>query len=259
MKQRLTSFWWLPLTLGFVGCAVGSKADLEDLRNDLDATQTPEEAGRENEAVARSADAASSDARTPTSEASTPDAGATVGDGVFDSGADADDVSCAFAGKLVTFDLTKMTGTQASLAAASRAPGATVTPLARAGVDAVSGSGAMNASNWPTGAVDPNKHFVFSITPPAGCSMTLTSLAIDLKRSSTGPSKAAVGTSADTYATLQNVTVTTTGGSVDVPLPGVTGVSDAVEVHVHGVEASSSSGTLRIQNTLALTGVFGSL
>ena len=110
----------------------------------------------------------------------------------------------------------------------------------------------MNASDWPTGGADDTKHYVFTVTPPAGCSIKLTSLSIDLKASASGPSSAAVATSVDGFASMKPATVTTAGGASTVTLSGTS--SSAIEIHVLGYNASSSAGTMRIETTLSLTG-----
>lgn len=240
---------WLLTTFCAVGCAVGSGPDIAE---GAGPGPVPQRAPLDNDGAVPSLDdaAGTKDAISAAPDAA-PDAASDAGP---DAAPDAGPVTCAFTGKLVSFDLSKLVAGQAGLAASTSAPGVTAGSLTRAGVTAVSASGAMNSSNWPTGAVDTGKHYVFSVTPPATCTMTVTALALDLKASNTGPAMAAVGTSVDSYAALSNLVVTPAGGSTNAPLAGVSGVSGALEVHVFGFNAGTSAGTLRIENTLSVIG-----
>jgi len=72
-----------------------------------------------------------------------------------------------------------------------------------------------------------------------------------VKASATGPSTADVATSADSFATHSASFSSTSTPSVT--LAGASG-SSPIEVRVYGYGASGSSGTLRIENTLTLSG-----
>ena len=231
------------VALVLVGCAVGSTGDTSDDPTapapKLDAgkgTSTPTLPGGDDPLPP------DEDAGTAT-DSSTP---------IVDAGKDSAPTSaCAFTGELVAYDLTMVVGTS-DLAATSTGGKVSTTSLSRAGVTAVSSSQAMNASDWSLGAADPAKRYVFSVTPPAGCSIKLTSLSVDLKASGTGPTSAAVATSLDGFASMKTTTVTTAGGAATVSLSGT--ASSTIEIRVLGYDASSSAGTMRIQNTLSLTG-----
>jgi hypothetical protein len=249
---------------GATGCAFGSVATLDDLKVDsppLDpatdpapssveaGTLGPDEAGRDH--VAPSApppgDAGKSGA---------PEGGALAVDasGAPDGGAPPAACAFAYAGSLVSFDLAAVTGVPASVGPAAIAAGLTVTPLERVGVTPVSASGALNASTWPTGGLQPGKYYTFTVTAPAGCTMTLTTVVVDLKASTNGPKNAAVGSSVDKFAALAAATVTTAGGAATVPVPGVVAIQGAVELRVFGFAAAASGGTLRVQDVLTLAG-----
>jgi hypothetical protein len=255
MKHFLSGLWMLT-TISGVGCAVGSSADLG-----ADVGPAPESDDGTSGAAPASqglpGDGGSSETNDGAASApstSTKDSGGAVPEGSVDSGAT---VACTFTGALVSFDLTKLTGTPANVAASVKAPGVSASALRRVGVTATSSAGAMNASGWPTGALDTGKHYAFSISPPPGCTLTLTTLAVDLKASTTGPTLAAIGTSVDGYAHLENLSVAAAGGATNVSLAGITGVGGPVEIHVFGFAADATTGTLRIQDTLSLTGALG--
>jgi hypothetical protein len=256
MKHFLSGLWILT-TISGVGCAVGSSADLGT--DALPTTPSGDglgDAKTGSEPVAVVSDGGASDAAdasTSKGDASVKDASVVVAESGVDSSVP---VTCAFSGELVSFDLKLTTGAPATVAASTKGPGVTVSALRRVGLSPTSSSGAINASGWPTGALDPNRHFAFSVTPPAGCKLSVTALTVDLEASASGPTQASVGTSADGYAHLESVALSA-AGATNVPLVGVSGVSGPVEVHVYGFAADAAGGTLRIQNTLSLTGALG--
>lgn len=121
-----------------------------------------------------------------------------------------------FAGALVTFDLSSQSGSETSAASTSSAAGATGGPITRStGLTAASGSGSINSSGWSQGTTaDQSLYYTFTVTPAAGCTITLTSLAIDVKASSTGPASVQVGTSVDSYTALSTPIAGTSTGTV---------------------------------------------
>ena len=158
----------------------------------------------------------------------------------------------AHSGVLATWDFTGATGSQASTAASSPAPGVTAGNIMRATtLMAATGSGSINSSNWATGAqLDATKYYTLSITPPTGCSLSLSSISIDVTSSGTGPTTASVATSADAFA--QTSSVSTTAPST--PSLSVSGHAGAVEIRIYGYGATSTGGTMRAQNMLTVTG-----
>jgi hypothetical protein len=158
----------------------------------------------------------------------------------------------AFTGVLATWSLTGQAGNQASTAAASSATGVTAGVLTRSAVlTAFSGANSINASGWPTAsAPEASKYFTVTITPPAGCNLALSSSAIDVAHSSTGPAMGTIATSADNFA--QQLAVSTSTASM--PSLVVSSFTAQLEIRIYGYFASSTSGTMRIQNTFSLTG-----
>jgi len=159
---------------------------------------------------------------------------------------------CAYSGVLASWSLAGAPGSQGSTPAASSAPGVTATSLTRAAtLTAVSGTGSMNSSNWPTAAqLDPTKYYTVSITPPSGCTMSVSSIALDMKASSTGPASAAVATSTDSFAQ----TTAASPNAVSSPALTVIGATGAVEIRIFGYGATGATGTMRVQNTLQVSG-----
>jgi hypothetical protein len=160
--------------------------------------------------------------------------------------------STPFSGVLATWDFTGAAGNQASTSASQSATGVSAGDAARsASLTAMTGANSINSSGWATGASpDPTKFYTFGLQPPSGCSMTLTSLAIDTKASATGPSSASVATSDDGFTQSSDVNP----NAATAPALSVNASTAIVELRVYGYGASSASGTFRIQNTLTVTG-----
>lgn len=162
--------------------------------------------------------------------------------------------SCATptSGMIAAWSFIGEPGTQTMTAASAMAAGITADPVSRsAGLAGLAGMNSINASNWPAApALDVTKYFTFAVTPPGGCVLDLTSLAIDTKTSTSGPSSAVVATSADGFGQTAAVPLNTPGTTSLL----VTGAAGMVEVRVFGYAASSTAGSLRIQNTLTLNG-----
>jgi hypothetical protein len=157
-----------------------------------------------------------------------------------------------FTGALATWTLTGAAGTQATTAASTTAQGVTAGAIARsAGLVATAGTNSINSSNWPAAAtLDSTRYYTFSLTPPSGCAMDLTQLAIDLHKSNSGPAMAAIATSDDAFTQTTSV-----GPDVaSTPALAVTGSTASVEIRVYGFAAGNPLGTLRVQNTLSVTG-----
>jgi hypothetical protein len=187
---------------------------------------------------------------------STDSSSATDGSSTNDtSTTDTTSTGCAghgFSGTLVTFDLSSQPGSETSAPASMSATGVTGGALSRASsLTAVSGSGSINSSGWATGSsADPTKYYTFTVTPGAGCTLALTSLALDVKASATGPASGDVATSVDAFGTHLGAFSGTATPSVSLGVGGVT----PIEIRIYGYGASSSGGTFRVENTVTLTG-----
>ena len=199
-------------------------------------------------------DAASPDAE-PAADAS--DSGRTQDAGVPDAKQpDGGTPTCAshgYSGVLVTFDLSGQPGSEPSVPPASTAAGVTSGALARAAaLTAAGGTGSINASGWATSiSADPNKYYTFSVAPASGCTFTLASLSIDVSASAAGPGAGDVATSADGFAQHAGAFAGTSSGQVAVAAGRSAG---PLEIRIYGYAASGSAGTLRIRNTISLSG-----
>lgn len=157
-----------------------------------------------------------------------------------------------FSGTLASWAFTGEPGNQAQTAFTSKATGVTAGAVTRsAGLTAVIGAGSINASGWPMAAqLDPTKYYTVTIAPPAGCTLSITTAFVDARASGTGPTMAAVATSADSYAQTSSVS-TTAGTAASV---AVANASSTVEVRIYGYAASAAGGTMRLQNQLSFMG-----
>ncbi len=153
--------------------------------------------------------------------------------------------------RLAKWDFTGEPGSQ-SATSGTPMSGVTASAITRSSsLTAVSGSGSINASGWPTSAqLDATKYMTLLLTPPAGCMLDLASVAVTLKSSASGPAAADVATSADAFgqtATLATASTTTATLSV-------TNATGAVELRIYGYNASGASGTMRVSDTVTVTG-----
>jgi hypothetical protein len=171
-----------------------------------------------------------------------------------DATADARMGGCAtpFSGTLATWTFTGAAGNQAMTLASSTAPGVTASAFARAAaLTPVTGTNSINSSNWTTSAApDPAKYYTLSLQAPVGCAVTLTSMSIDAKASTTGPTNAGIASSTDAFA--QPTAISTSASSS--PMISVTAPGGALELRVLGYGATSAAGTLRVQGSLSIDG-----
>ena len=167
-------------------------------------------------------------------------------------GAPAGTCANAFTGVLATYSFMGATGNQAQSPVTSTATGMIAGAITRStGLTAVSGATSINSSNWPlTAQLDATKYYTLTITPPTGCTLSLTSAAIDGRASGTGPAMAAVATSADSFAATAAVSVT----AASTPALSVMNATGAIEIRVYGYAATATGGTFRLQNALTVTG-----
>lgn len=234
----------LLVACALAGCAVGVDAGNT---SDDDAGPGPgNDAGAANDATTAPDAAARLDAGGGADTNTAPETGSP----------DTNTSACAahgYTGALVTFDLAALAGTEASAPPKSSASGVTGGALSRSSsLTVASGSGSLNSSGWATTAsADPGKYYSFTVTPAAGCSAVLTSLALDVKASGTGPVTADVATSVDSYAARRGPFGADTTATVQ--LAGVS-ASGSIEIRVFGYGASAAGGTWRIQNTMTLSG-----
>ncbi len=269
---------FLSLAMGLVACANGiGPADAPDAERDGavadpatphdDASgegalrPTTSDAGAAYDAALRDGEprdsAGSADATlTPDSstayDASTRDSGVLVDSGASDSSTP----TCAahgFSGVLATFDLVGQPGNEDVAPATSVAAGVRVGSLSRStALNASAATGSISSTNWGMGqSADPNTYYALVITPTSGCSIDATSLALDMRSSNAGPESIEVATNADGFARHFGTFGGT--GTTTVAFPRVGGAGP-LEIRIYGYGASSSVGTLRIQNVPILSG-----
>ena len=177
-----------------------------------------------------------------------------AGSGVCTKGGTAPGGHCAMAasGELAAWDLTGQPGNQDATPATTTLTGVTAQPLTRSpSLVASAGTDSISSSNWPTaGQPDPASYYTLSLAAASGCSLALSSIMLDVKSSNTGPTSAALMTSEDGFAQSLPIS-TSTPGQVTLSIQGSTG---SLELRVYGYSASATTGTMRIQNQLSITG-----
>ena len=156
-----------------------------------------------------------------------------------------------FTGTLATWDFTAAPGSQNSTAVLTAASGVTAGPVSRStNLMPTDGANSINSSGWPSNAQrDDNTYYTLLLTPPAGCAIAATGMMIDASASSTGPANASVSTSADSFAATAAIATSTPTS----PTLSATATT-ALEIRVYGFAAQATTGTLRIQNKLIVTG-----
>ena len=125
------------------------------------------------------------------------------------------------------------------------APGGT-SPLYTAG----SGGGYFAAAAW-TGTAPGSNYFEFTLTPNAGYTFSATSMTFGYRATATGPTNFAVRSSADAYAadlisgTITGDSTWRSAGTLSITLSGI---NTATTFRILGSGASSSLGTLRVDD-----------
>jgi hypothetical protein len=106
--------------------------------------------------------------------------------------------------------------------------------------------------SWPGGVIDPNAYLEFSITPSAGHTLTITSLAMQIRRSTTGvsgagPNNWALRSSLDAYGSnISSGVLTTNSLPVTTVMLGVAFLNLPAKItfRLYGYNATVSSGGL---------------
>jgi len=135
------------------------------------------------------------------------------------------------------------------------------------------GTGATNASDTFTGAIDLNKYFSFTLTADAGYTFDMTSITFGLGRSGTGPRQWQWRSSADNYAsalaaiapvtgvtasggvmtTLDTTASTWTGNVLTLSGAAFQGLS-SITFRLYGYNAEATAGTGGLQGPLSFAG-----
>lgn len=106
--------------------------------------------------------------------------------------------------------------------------------------------GATNGSDIFTGTIDLGKYFQMSVTPAAGFTLNVTSIAFTLQRSSTGVRQYSVRSSADSFGINQSAAINPASSNltiVSTPRPNIFQVTD--------VSTSANTGSTIMPGTLA--------
>ncbi len=174
------------------------------------------------------------------------------------------------AGVVVSYDMSTLSGSTASVAATSKdAHLQTATDITRGpGLTVQSGSGVFSSGSWSTASsVNPatsTDYLDFSFTAANGYQLSLTSLTLKVAGSNTAPNTLAVYYSANGFASATladtNKTITATNNATPnnftYTLSSVTGTSFEFRIYgfgatgVDGTSGSSGSGSLRFDDII---------
>jgi len=138
--------------------------------------------------------------------------------------------------QILTFEFSALLGNEATATSNSNDANLTSSTISRgAGLTAAANAGRFNATYWSltsiTNAVSGNNYMEFTITPNSGYQFSISSIYIQMQRSSTGPRGIAIRSSVDGYSTnldqeysisdvttTQNFTFTFTQGNSSTPV-----------------------------------------
>lgn len=151
----------------------------------------------------------------------------------------------------VTWDLSGQDGAETAVAG-SASSGLTTGLLARSSdLVAATGTGSINSTGFPIGtSLDPTVgYYTFTVAPAPGCTLVLSNASIDTQTSAEGPAAVVLATSVDGFAQVTSLTPT----SVNTPTLAVSAATE-IEVRVFGYAATTTTGSMRIENTLTLVG-----
>ena len=160
-------------------------------------------------------------------------------------------------GVVATWAFAGATGDQTSTAASSAAPGSVASPVGRSSdLTPFATADSISSKGWPASAtIDTTRgYYTFTITPPTGCTTSLSAASVQGRISASGPSTVVIGTSDDGFAQTSTLAVTTSD-TTDTPTLSVAAATAPVEVRIFGY-SSSPAGTYRLDGTLTLTGSF---
>lgn len=109
-------------------------------------------------------------------------------------------------GQILTFEFSALAGGEISASSNANDPNIASSTLTRgAGLTASNNGGRFNATNWAlssiANAISGDNYMEFTISPNPGCQFSISSIVIQMQRSSTGPRGIALRSSADGFAT----------------------------------------------------------
>ncbi|GAB4048775.1 T9SS type A sorting domain-containing protein [Spirosoma litoris] len=147
-------------------------------------------------------------------------------------------------------------GNQTSKAVTSNDANITASDITRGtGITAVAAASSINSSGWTGSAQDATDYYEFTLTPNTGYQMNLTGLNLTERRSNTGPTTYLIAYS---IAGGSETTVSTgpLSGTVDATLNISLSIQTAqsIRFRIYAWGATSNSGTLRLNQTLTVTG-----
>ncbi|MEW6156783.1 MAG: hypothetical protein AB1813_05085 [Verrucomicrobiota bacterium] len=165
--------------------------------------------------------------------------------------------SAALHAQLVVFSFNGSAGNESTFAPDAQPANGTVGNMSRgSGLTPSSAAGTFSSTSFTTGTLDTTDFYSFTITPDAGFDLTLTSLQLDERRSSTGITSWSVRSSLDNFSSdlsLFNVPDDTNTRLDQTTTLGAAfqNLTSTIEFRIYGFASESGAGTWRIDNVEA--------
>ncbi len=135
-------------------------------------------------------------------------------------------------------------------------PNVNVMPLSRQGVNCSATASSFNSNAWPTASVqDLNSYVEVTVVATAGYQMNLASLSFDILRSASGPvaGRIAMDDGTGTFSQTSDFTPTESSQTITWDFADYTVQAGyIVRFRIYGWQASSGTGTLRLNNVTLL-------
>lgn len=138
-------------------------------------------------------------------------------------------------------------------------PNVNVSPLFRQGTNCIATSGSFNTNAWPTSTTqDLNSYVEVTVVATAGYQMNLASFSFDVARSASGPvaGRIAMDNGMGVFSQSSDFAPTESSQTINWDFPDFTVQSGyIVRFRIYGWQASSGTGTLRLNNVALLGAV----
>ncbi|GAB3952497.1 hypothetical protein GCM10028805_34650 [Spirosoma harenae] len=159
--------------------------------------------------------------------------------------------------QIVTYNFAGAPGSQVSQPAASNDPSLTASAIRRgSGIVEIAGTGSINSRNWNRLSQDASDYYEFTLNPTSGHQLNITHLDFFINKSATGPNNYlvaySIGGGPETTASSGTIPTANVDQSVGITLSINT--PQPVRFRIYAWGATNVLGTLKLTNTLTVTG-----
>ncbi|HIP31161.1 MAG TPA: hypothetical protein EYG86_00220, partial [Crocinitomicaceae bacterium] len=149
--------------------------------------------------------------------------------------------------QIMTFDFNGLAGNEATAPSNFNDPNVAAGIISRgAGVNPANNGNRFNGNGWETGtlanAITNNHYMEFTVTPSGGCNFTVTSIAVNVQASGTGPSNMALRSSLDGYSTNLGAVAAVPSVSTFTFTQTAVAVAVTYRVYMYGASGGAGSG-----------------